>query len=114
MFSVSIKSEKPLEEQSLKTSNNIVRHLKDELNKKSLTIIKEDNVINITSGNLDPINKGIIAEISFKYQVSISNDDINKREDLDKFIFYIKSCLDNLSAIEDNKYIPLEYRRDKT
>jgi hypothetical protein len=113
MFSVSIKSENSSDDILAKTGNNIVNFIKDNLEKKSLVILKDENAINIISGNINSDVKSLTAEISFKYQISISEDEIKNKESLDKFIFYIKNCLDNISSIEDIKYIPIEHRRDK-
>ena len=112
MFSVSIKSNDVLKDEAIKTGNNISSFIKEKLNKNSL-IIKDSNAYNIVSGNVDTNKNDLVAEINFTCEFSISQDDLNDREKLDKFIFYIKSCLDNLSAIEDNKYLPLQYRKEK-
>ena len=112
MFSVSIKSNDILKDEAIKTGNNISNFIKDKLNKNSL-IIKDSNAYNIVSGNVDTNKNDLVAEINFTCEFSISQNELNDKEKLDKFIFYIKSCLDNLSSIEENKYLPLQYRRDK-
>ncbi len=112
MFSVSIKSNNLLEEEAQKTSNNIVKFVKENLNKNPL-VIKDSNAVNIISGNINTNKNDLIAEINFTCEFSISQKDMLDRDKLDKFIFYIKSCLDNLSAIEDNKYLPIQYRGEK-
>lgn len=112
MFSISIKSNDSLVEESVKTGNNIANFIKENLNKNSL-IIKDSNAINIVSGNVNTNKNDLVAEINFSCEFSISQDEMLDRDKLDKFIFYIKSCLDNLSTIEDNKYLPLQYRKEK-
>jgi hypothetical protein len=112
MFSVSIKSNDILKDEAIKTGNNISNFIKEKLNKNSL-IIKDSNAYNIVSGNVDTNKDDLVAEINFTCEFSISQNELNDKEKLDKFIFYIKSCLDNLSSIEENKYLPLHYRRDK-
>jgi hypothetical protein len=112
MFSISIKSNDSLVEESIKTGNNIANFIKENLNKNSL-IIKDSNAINIVSGNVNTNKNDLVAEINFSCEFSISQDEMLDRDKLDKFIFYIKSCLDNLSTIEDNKYLPLQYRKEK-
>lgn len=112
MFSISIKSNDSLVEESVKTGNNIANFIKENLNKNSL-IIKDSNTINIVSGNVNTNKNDLVAEINFSCEFSISQDEMLDRDKLDKFIFYIKSCLDNLSTIEDNKYLPLQYRKEK-
>ena len=52
MFSISIKSNDSLVEESIKTGNNIANFIKENLNKNSL-IIKDSNAINIVSGNVN-------------------------------------------------------------
>lgn len=111
MFSISIKSNDLLKEDSIKTGNNIALFIKEKLNKESL-IIKDSNAINIVSGNINSKKSDLTAEINFTCEFSISHDEILEKDKLDKFIFYIKSCLDNLSSIEDNKYIPIQYRKE--
>lgn len=111
MFSISIKSNNNLEEDAIKTSTNIAEFIKYKLNKNSL-IIKDSNAINIVSGNINTNKNDLVAEINFSCEFSISQEKLVDREELDKFIFYIKSCLDNLSSIEDNKYLPLQYRKE--
>lgn len=113
MFSISIKSNESLKEESVKTGNNIAKFIKENLNKNSL-IIKDSNAINIVSGNANTNKNDLIAEINFSCEFSISQEDMLDKDKLDKFIFYIKSCLDNLSSIEDNKYLPLHYRKEKS
>jgi len=113
MFSISIKSNELLEEESIKTGNNIAKFIKENLNKNSL-IIKDSNAINIVSGNTNTNKNDLVAEINFSCEFSISQEEMLDRDKLDKFIFYIKSCLDNLSSIEDNKYLPLQYRKEKS
>lgn len=113
MFSISIKSNESLKEESVKTGNNIAKFIKENLNKNSL-IIKDSNAINIVSGNVNTNKNDLIAEINFSCEFSISQEEMLDKEKLDKFIFYIKSCLDNLSSIEDNKYLPLQYRKEKS
>jgi len=113
MFSISIKSNESLKEESIKTGSNIAKFIKENLNKNSL-IIKDSNAINIVSGNVNTNKNDLVAEINFSCEFSISEADMLDHEKLDKFIFYIKSCLDNLSSIEDNKYLPLHYRKEKT
>ena len=112
MFSVSIKSNDILKDEAIKTGNNISNFIKDKLNKNSL-IIKDSNAYNIVSGNVDTNKNDLVAEINFTCEFSISQNELNDKEKLDKFIFYIKSCLDNLSSIEENKYLPLQYRGAK-
>jgi hypothetical protein len=112
MFSISIKSNEDLKEDSVKTGNNIAKFIKENLNKESL-IIKDTNTFNIISGNINTNKNDLIAEINFSCEFSISQDEILDRDKLDKFIFYIKSCLYNLSTIEDNKYLPIQYRTEK-
>jgi len=112
MFSVSIKSNDILKDEAIKTGNNISNFIKEKLNKNSL-IIKDSNAYNIVSGNVDTNKNDLVAEINFTCEFSISQNELNDKEKLDKFIFYIKSCLDNLSSIEENKYLPLQYRREK-
>jgi len=112
MFSVSIKSNDILKDEAIKTGNNISNFIKEKLNKNSL-IIKDSNAYNIVSGNVDTNKDDLVAEINFTCEFSISQNELNDKEKLDKFIFYIKSCLDNLSSIEENKYLPLHYRRNK-
>lgn len=111
MFSISIKSNERLEEESLKTGNNIANFIKNNL-KKTPLIIKDSNAINIVSGNVSANKNDLVAEINFTCEFSISQNEMEDKEKLDKFIFYIKSCLDNLSTIEDNKYLPLHYRKE--
>jgi hypothetical protein len=112
MFSISIKSNDFLKEDSIKTGNNIVKFIKEDLNKNPL-VIKDSNAINIVSGNVNTNKNDLIAEVNFTCEFSISQEEMSDKEKLDRFIFYIKSCLDNLSAIEDNKYLPLHYRKEK-
>ena len=111
MFSISIKSNDLLKEDSIKTGNNIALFIKEKLNKESL-VIKDSNAINIVSGNINSTKSDLTAEINLTCEFSISHDEILEKDKLDKFIFYIKSCLDNLSSIEDNKYIPIQYRKE--
>lgn len=111
MFSVSLRSNDLLIDESVKTGNNITKFIKEKLNKDSL-VIKDSNAINIVSGITTNSKNDLIAEVNFSCEFSISQEELSDKNKLDEFIFYIKNCLENISAIEDKKYLPLHYRKD--
>lgn len=111
MFSISIKTNETINEILASTVNTINGYIKTKLSKKTSLISDEKNV-NITSGNIlsnRDANK-VVAEINFKYEFLIDKDKLEDKEELDKFIFYIKKCISNLSDIEKEMYIPLHMR----
>ena len=87
MFSISIKSNDFLKEDSIKTGNNIVKFIKEDLNKNPL-VIKDSNAINIVSGNVNTNKNDLIAEVNFTCEFSISQEEMSDKEKLDRFIFY--------------------------
>jgi hypothetical protein len=66
MFSISIKSNDFLKEDSIKTGNNIVKFIKEDLNKNPL-VIKDSNAINIVSGNVNTNKNDLIADVNFQF-----------------------------------------------
>jgi len=75
MFSISIKSNDSLKEDSIKTGNNIVKFIKENLNKNSL-VIKDSNAINIVSGNVNTNKNDLVAEVNFTCEFSISQEEM--------------------------------------
>ena len=92
-----------------KTIKNISDFLRKDMN-KNINMISDSNSIEIVSGNLDVNKCDISVELMFKKTISISSDEIENRESLDKFISEVKHFCKQASVIEDSAYIPIEYR----
>ncbi len=110
MFAVKFFNDKIKENIILnKTIKNISDFLRKDMN-KDINIISDNNSAEIISGNLD-INKcDVSVELMFKKTISISLDEVQNLESLDKFISEVKHFCKQVSIIEDNAYIPIEYR----
>ena len=77
---------------------------------KDINIISDNNSSEIISGNLDNNKCDVSVELMFKKTISISSEDMENLESLDKFISEVKQFCRQVSVIEDNTYTPLEFR----
>lgn len=93
-----------------KTAETITKYIKSDLN-RDVTIIKEENNIEVVSGNYPNNLEGSSIDISFKFKRNISDLDFQNLDKLDKVLFQIKKCLASLAEIEKDSYIPIQFRR---
>ena len=96
-----------------KTLNKTIKNISDFLRKdmnKNINIISDKNSTEIVSGNLDVNNCDTTVELMFKKTISINSNNMENRESLDKFISEVKHFCKQASIIEDNSYVPIEYR----
>tara|TARA_A100001011_G_C14228477_1_gene807702 strand:- start:497 stop:856 length:360 start_codon:yes stop_codon:yes gene_type:complete len=110
MFAVKFFNKKIKENKVL---NRTIKNVSDFLRKdmsKEVNIISDSNSTEIISGNLENNNCDITVELMFKKTISISSDDANDLESLDKFVKEIKHFCKQVSIIDNNSYIPIEYR----
>jgi ribosomal protein S17 len=113
MFAVKIFSKKRRKNNILeRTIQNLSDFLKKEMS-RSVNIVSDNNSIEMVSGNLDANNGEIVTELMFKKTIILDADDLKNKEKLDKYVKEIKHFCEQVSIIEDLKYLPLQFRNYK-
>ena len=95
-----------------KTIKNISAYIKDKLRLKGFKFLSDDHCVEIISGQEIPGQEDqIVAELVIRKTIVINKNDIDNREELDKYLADIKHFCDQAKAIEEGKlYIPLQMR----
>lgn len=110
MFAVKVSSDNIRKNTKLNlTINNILTFLKSSL-KRKVNIISDSNSMEIISGNINTNNGEIVTELTFKKVIKINLEDIEDKQNLDKYIKEVKHFCEQVSQIEDLKYLPINYR----
>jgi hypothetical protein len=110
MFAVKIFSKKRKSNNILeRTIQNLSDFLKKEMS-RSVNIVSDNNSIEMVSGNLDTNNGEVVTELMFKKTIILNADDLNDKQQLDKYIKEIKHFCKQVASIEDLKYLPINFR----
>lgn len=80
--------------------------------KSKTKIIKDSNCVEIISGNLNAsnIDNEVVVELTVKKILRISEEQLNSKSELDRFMKEIENFCNQASEIEDAKYLPLNFR----
>ena len=113
MFAVKIFSKKRRKNNILeRTIQNLSDFLKKEMN-QNVNIVSDNNSIEMVSGNLDTNNGEIVTELMFKKTIVLNVDDLNDKQNLDKYVKEIKHFCKQVSSIDELKYLPINFRELK-
>ena len=113
MFSVKIFSEKNRANLILsKTISKLSDFLKKEMSRE-VNIVSDSKSIEMVSGNLDTNNGEIVTELMFKKTIVLNVDDLNDKQNLDKYVKEIKHFCKQVSSIDELKYLPINFRELK-
>ena len=94
-----------------KSVQSIINYVRGGL-KKQVSVITDSNCVEFFSkeDSID-LSGEIVAELLIKKRVVINIKDLNDKARLDKYMSEIKQFCEKAAAVEDIKYIPINYRQ---
>ena len=93
-----------------RTIGTILGHVRELLGRRA-KVVSDDFCVELISGTeSDEKKEGIVTELLIKKTIFININDLNDREELDRYLTEVRNFCDQADKIEGVKYLPINFR----